>query len=71
MTKFCKAELQDGRLVIVEEREIPQSALMACPHCIFVAEHYRDDGSCKCDDPNEKVMREWGYRWSKKHKRWT
>jgi len=26
-------------------------------------EHYRDDGSCKCDDPEEQAMmiREWGY----------
>ena len=37
--------------------------MMRCPHVIMVAEHYRDDGSCKCNDPNEKVMREWGYRW--------
>ena len=29
----------------------------------MVAEHYRTDGSCKCDDPQEQAMmiREWGY----------
>lgn len=34
-----------------------------CRFCIIVAEHYRDDDSCKCDDPLEQEMmiREWGY----------
>lgn len=59
----------DGKLINV--REIKQSDLMKCPHCIIVAEHYRPDGSCKCNDPDETVMREWGYKWSKRKRRWT
>lgn len=45
-------------------RTIKQSDIAACPHCIFVPEHYRDDGSCRCNDETHKQMHEWGYRWS-------
>lgn len=43
-----------------------------CAHLILVPSHYRldGDGSCKCNDPNETIMRAWGYRWSKKENRW-
>lgn len=49
--------------VLRNERHILQSNIMACPHVIMVPEHYREDGTCKCDDPNEQAMmiREWGY----------
>lgn len=52
---------QDGELRNV--RVIRQSDIAACPHAIMVPAHYRDDGSCKCDDPDEqaKMIREWGY----------
>lgn len=70
VTKFSKMELRDGQLVETEVRYISQQQLAACPHCIFTAEHYRQDGTCKCDDPNEKVMRDWGYTWSKRDGRW-
>ena len=61
MTKFGTLH-SDGTLTDV--REIRQSSLMACPHSIWVASHYREDESCKCDDPGERAMmiREWGYR---------
>ena len=51
-------------------REIKQSDIARCPHFIFVSEHYRDDGTCRCNDKSATVMREWGYRWNAKHKRW-
>jgi hypothetical protein len=37
--------------------------LRKCPFVIFVPEHYREDGSCKCDDPTHqsKMVAEWGY----------
>ena len=44
-------------------RIIKQSDITRCPHCILVPQHYRDDGSCKCNDPKETVMKEWGYEW--------
>lgn len=45
-------------------REIKQSDLLACPFAILVPEHYRDDGSCKCNDPKHRegvMISEWGY----------
>ncbi len=52
----------DGRETNV--RYIRQSDIGACPHIIFSQEHYRPDGSCKCDDAKEraKMIREWGYK---------
>lgn len=44
-------------------RVIKQSDLQRCPHTILVADHYRDDGSCRCDDPDHLVMAEWGWVW--------
>jgi hypothetical protein len=40
-----------------------QSDILKCPFAIFNPSHYRTDGSCKCDDPIERIrMRKWGYR---------
>jgi hypothetical protein len=63
MTTFGKAELVNGRLVVTEQREIAQSDLRKCPFVILVPDHYREDGSCKCDDRAEraKMIAEWGY----------
>ena len=46
-------------------RFIRQSDLRKCRHVIPVAEHYRDDGTCYCNDKTHVEMREWGYKWSK------
>lgn len=59
--RISKMELDDnGRLVEQSSRMIDPSR---CPHCIFVGEHYRHNGSCRCDDPDAKIMAEWGYVW--------
>lgn len=58
----------DGSYVRV--RSLHQSAIAACPHVIMVAEHYRDDESCRCDDPTHVEMAEWGYTWSDATRRW-
>ncbi len=42
------------------------SDIARCPHYIIEPEHYRNDGSCKCDDPAEIIMIEWGYCWDGK-----
>lgn len=44
-------------------RTIKHSDLRRCPFTIFVADHYRADGSCKCDDPEHRAMmiRDWEY----------
>ena len=51
----------DGELTNV--RMIKQSDIGRCPHTIMVPEHYRDDGTCRCNDPEATVMKEWGYTW--------
>lgn len=52
----------DGHVYNV--RLIKQSSIAACPHFIVVAEHYREDGSCKCNDPSDENMKTWGYNWN-------
>jgi hypothetical protein len=51
----------DGTVVHV--RTLSRSAMLACPHFIMVPEHYRDDDTCRCDDPDHLVMAEWEYTW--------
>jgi hypothetical protein len=45
-------------------RIVKHSNLLACPHSIVNASHYRDDGKCRCDDPYAPDMKEWGYQWN-------
>lgn len=42
---------------------LSHSSIMACRHVIMDPSHYRDDGSCKCDDPVEqqRLIAEWEY----------
>ena len=42
-----------------------------CPHLVMWPSHFRDDGTCKCDDPKEVIMRSWGYKWNPKKGRWV
>lgn len=55
----------------VEVHVIKNSDIRACPHFIMVPEHYRPDGSCRCNEPQHTVMRDWGYTWDAKKGRWT
>ena len=48
-----------------------QSMLQACPHFIIAPEHYRANGTCKCNDPYDQNMKEWGYTWSVDRKEWV
>lgn len=63
MVRFSKMDLRGGKLVETSVREIDQQTILKCPHAILVQEHYREDGTCRCDDPSHTEMREWGYRW--------
>lgn len=38
-------------------REIKQSDIGKCPFVIFDATHYRDDGTCKCNDTVHRQRR--------------
>lgn len=61
MVQFCTIG-SDG--VVTDTRSIARSSILACPYWIMESSHYRDDGSCKCDDAEERRMmiREWGYK---------
>lgn len=62
----CGHEVEFGTLTrtgVENVRMIRQSAIAACPFVIFMPDHYRSDGSCKCDDADEreKMIAEWEY----------
>ena len=63
MTRFSELEMVGGKLVEKNVRVISQSSIGSCPFVIMVADHYREDGTCKCDDHDEQEMmiNEWGY----------
>ncbi len=46
------------------------SMIVGCPHLILVPEHYRADGTCRCNDATHTEMREWEYVWSDSESRW-
>lgn len=55
---------------VTDERELTRGQIRACPWFIFYPVHYREDGSCRCDDNAHSEMLEWGYTWSMTNKRW-
>ena len=48
---------------VTNVRKIKQLMFHNCPFFIMIPEHYREDGSCKCNDPEHRKMmkKEWGY----------
>ena len=46
-----------------DTREIRQSDMMNCPYLIMDPAHYRETGSCKCNDAAERarLIRFYGY----------
>ena len=55
----------DGALTNV--RMIKQLDILKCRNVIMVPEHYREDGSCRCNDADHREMEEWGYFWNGEH----
>ena len=51
-------------------RVISRDAILACPHVILAPQHYRADGSCRCDDPDHLEMHDYGYDWDDVHRQW-
>jgi hypothetical protein len=45
--------------------------LTNCPNTIFDHTHYRPDGSCKCNDKSNTIMKKWGYKWNAKAGQWS
>ena len=67
MVDFLEGKLrEDGTLLVKHTKSIEESSMRKCPHVIMVHEHYRNDESCRCDDPDHKEMSEWGYVWDGK-----
>ena len=52
---------EDG--TITDVRTIKRESMLACPHFIINADHYREDESCRCNDPGHLDMIEWDYKW--------
>lgn len=45
-------------------RFMKQSDMLKCPFAIMMPEHYRPDGTCKCNDPihrNIVMIPQWEY----------
>jgi hypothetical protein len=52
-------------------RTMDQMSMRACPHFLMTPEHFRADGTCRCDDWNHKEMEQWGYEWDSNVERWV
>ena len=48
-------ELKHGKITIMNYAMIER-----CPFRIFTPKHYREDGSCRCNEYEHGVMEEWG-----------
>jgi len=68
---IAEMDLVAAPLVEIKSRTLPQGAVAACPHHFFDMNHYREDGTCKCDDPNETIIGTWGYVWSDVEHLWV
>ena len=51
----------EGEVQVVE---ITQAQIADCNHYIMDPRHYREDGTCYCDDPDNDDMPDWGYEWN-------
>lgn len=49
--------------VYAHTKTIKRSDILACPFAILVPEHYREDGTCRCSDPEHRAFMkaEWEY----------
>ena len=63
MVEFSEGKLEDGVFSVRHVKTIQQSSIGKCPHFIFDPGHYRDNETCRCDDPSHLEMAEWGYAW--------
>lgn len=47
--------VEDGGQASFHTRTLSRSAIAKCPFTIMVPEHYREDGSCKCNCAQERA----------------
>lgn len=48
MIHFDRLNVDTGE--ITHERDLSYDTIKKCPKAIFLAEHYRQDESCRCDE---------------------
>lgn len=56
---------------VTEKKPLMIGHVADCPHFIFDPSHYREDGSCKCNDKSNTIMKKWGYKWNAKAGLWS
>jgi len=54
-------ELKNGTVYTMKQVDVHN-----CPHYIMMPDHYRDDGTCKCNELGHQDMLAWGYVWNGK-----
>ena len=62
----CSAEESTRRVRQIQSAKVTLmrvADIRKCPHVIIMPEHYRADGTCRCNDPEHVEMRAWGYKW--------
>ena len=54
-------QLKNGTVYTMKQTDVHN-----CPHYIMMPNHYRDDGTCKCNELGHQDMLAWGYVWDGK-----
>lgn len=55
----------------MQVKTISMADIRRCPNFILAPIHYRDDGTCRCDDQTHTEMHGWGYAWAPSLGRWA
>ena len=54
-------QLKNGTVYTMKQTDVHN-----CPHYIMMPNHYRDDGTCKCNELGHQDMLALGYVWDGK-----
>jgi hypothetical protein len=66
-----KSMTEDELARVLREGNFVTLDIGKCPRLIIAPEHYRPDGTCRCNDPDDPHMAEWGYIWDRETKQWV
>lgn len=65
---YAKGRLgADGKMELYDQKIINPDK---CPHFILAGDHYRQDGTCRCNDITHTEMDDWGYEWNSTAQLW-
>lgn len=56
---------------VTNQRSLSRGDVFRCPWLILSPEHYRADGTCRCDDETHIEMADWGYVWDTRTGTWA